>query len=257
MRILAKGEHISAFVKDILLLQSSEEKEHKLPFYADGYPGILFSETKKKIQLLPRDKQLSDFFLFGQTIEPIELHISGPYKLIVFQLFPFATRLLLEIDPKEINDECFDLFNIKSVDTAATVSKLSTGDNTIAQVETITDYLLELVKNSSKKLDNSIKMAVSTIIKSKGIIPIKDLRKQLYLTERTFERRFAREIGVSPKQFAKIIQFSFSLNQIKDSDYTKLTNVAYDNGFADQSHFIRTFKKYTGNTPRELLLQLN
>jgi len=62
---------------------------------------------------------------------------------------------------------------------------------------------------------------------------------------------------VTPKQFARIIQFSFSLEQIKDSDYTGFTNVAYDNGFTDQSHLIRTFKKYTGSTPKEMLKELS
>ena len=255
MTILEKDNRIVPFIKEILLLENNSSSQHSLPFYADGYPGIMYSETEHGVRLFPANKVLPNFFLYGQTIEPIELQIKGTYKLIVFQLYPFTTRLLLGIDPKKINDECYDLVQVKNIDTAKTVS-LIVPESSGKQVEIISNYILELVKNSSINPDNSIKLAISTIINTKGTLSIKELRGQLFITERTFERRFTKEIGVTPKQFARIIQFSYSLNQIQESDYTNLTNVAYENGFADQSHFIRTFKKYTGATPKETLTKI-
>lgn len=246
---------IEPFIKEIFLFQDCGT-EHSLPFYADGYPGIVYAETENGVFLLPHNKLLPEFFLYGQTIDPIELKISGFYKLIVFQLYPFATRLLLEIDPKKINNDCFDLCQLKKVNTCETLTSLKSSE-TEKQIEIVTNFIIELVKSSSANPDNTIKFVVSTIINSKGSIPIRKLREQLFITERTFERRFAKEIGVTAKQFSKIIQFSFSLNQLKESDYTTLTNVAYDNGFADQSHFIRSFKTHTGQTPKEMLSKIN
>ena len=62
-------------------------------------------------------------------------------------------------------------------------------------------------------------------------------------------RLFRQEVGISPKKFAKIIQFQASLEQLSKEEYFKLSQIAYDKGFADQSHFIRIFRQYTGNTP--------
>jgi len=255
MQIIEADKRLLPFVKEIILLSEEKDGTHRLPFYADGYPGIMYSETKDGVMLLPFNKRLTNYILYGQTIEPIELLIEGPYKLLVFQLYPFATRLLLNINPKEINDACYDLYQVANIDTDKTVKKLVATD-TKGQVELVSDYILELVKNSSANSDTSIKLAISTIIKTKGTITIAALREQLYINERTFERRFNKEIGVTPKQFAKIIQFSFSFNQIQESDYTNFTNIAYENGFSDQSHFIRSFKKYTGETPKEVLAKL-
>lgn len=95
------------------------------------------------------------------------------------------------------------------------------------------------------------------MINSKGSMPIKNLRSQLHIAERTFERNFKQAIGITPKQFSRIIQFSFSINQIKESDYYSFTDIAYNNNFSDQSHFIRTFKKYTGQTPRAFATEIN
>ena len=255
MKTIEKDHRLTPFIKEIILLVSDELVSHKLPFYADGYPGIIYSETREQVLLLPVNKLLPNFFLYGQTIEPIELQIDGPYKLVVFQLYPFATRLLLNINPSEINDACYDLKEVENIDTEGTIDQLEAAD-TLDQVKLISNYLLQLIQNTSINPDNSIKLAVSTIIKSKGLIQIKDLREQLFITERTFERKFNKEIGVTPKQFAKIIQFSFSLNHLQESDYTNLTNIAYENGFADQSHFIRSFKRYAGGTPKEILSRL-
>jgi len=47
-----------------------------------------------------------------------------------------------------------------------------------------------------------------------------------------------------------IIQFQNSLTQLTIKDYTILTDVVYNNGYADQSHFIRVFKSFTGKTPK-------
>jgi len=197
MTIVEKDNNIAPFIKEIFLLENSSNSTHKLPFYADGYPGIMFSETENEVLLLPVDKILPNFFLYGQTIEPIVLQITEAYKLIVFQLYPFATRLLLNINPKDINDECYDLNKVKNIDTAKTIIQLEAA-NTKQQIKLISDYILELVKYSSINPDNSIKLAVSTIMNSKGVITIKKLREQLFITERTFERRFAKEIGVTP-----------------------------------------------------------
>ena len=256
MKSLKKDVRIAPFIKEIFLFETDNPLKHKLPFYADGYPGIMYSETEQGVILQPLNKLLPNFFLYGQTIEPIELEIDGPYKIIVFQLYPFATRILLDINPKEINDACYDLIQVKNIDTPQVVNQIETA-TTNNQIDIISSYVLKLVENASTDYDNSIKLAVSTIVNTKGTLPINQLREQLYLTERTFERRFSKEIGVTPKQFSKIIQFSFSLNQIKESDYTKLTNIAYENGFTDQSHFIKTFKKYTGATPKEVLSKLS
>ncbi len=37
-----------------------------------------------------------------------------------------------------------------------------------------------------------------------------------------------------------------------DADYASLTDIGFDSGFSDQSHFIRSFKKYTGKTPKRV-----
>ncbi len=59
-----------------------------------------------------------------------------------------------------------------------------------------------------------ISQAIQIIIENKGQITIKEICNSIHITERTFERRFLKEVGISTKQFSAIIQFQLSLQQL-------------------------------------------
>lgn len=258
MKQLPIPKSLEPFVKDIFLLESVEINiEKKFPFYADGFPGIIYSKSTNPFYLQPRNKKLSDFYLYGQTIEPISLDVIGAFRLVCIRLYPFTVRILLGVDPKVLNDDCYDLMLVENIDTQRTLEKLRQTEEESNIVEILADYFTELLQNASINPDYRIKLAINLILKSNGIISIKELRDQLSVNERTLERHFLKEIGVTPKQFAKIIQFNSSMEQMTEADYVNLTDISYDRGFADQSHFIRSFKRYAGKTPREFQKQLS
>jgi AraC-like DNA-binding protein len=251
MKTLRTPKSLEPFVKDIFFIESKENVEHKIPFYADGFPGIIFSKSRNPFYLQPRNKKLSEFYLYGQTIEPISLDVKGAFKMICMRLFPFAARILLGVDPKILNDDCFDLRQITNIDTNQTLKKLNSVGNKNELVNIIENYFHELLRDASLNPDYRIKLAINLILSKNGMVSIKEIRDQLHVTERTLERHFLKEIGVTAKQFSKIIQFSSSMNRITEADYVNLTEIGYENGFADQSHFIRSFKRFTGKTPKE------
>ena len=241
---------LAPYVNCIMIGENSDFDSHtNIPLYADGYPGVMFQQSEKGFYILPKKKKLSELFLYGQTLEPISLNVEGPHNYIVVQLYPFASKYLLDVDPKELNDECYDLLQIKYIDVELFQNQLIESTNLREQVKIISNLMRELIHSHSVCENDNIQKAISIIINSKGQIKIKELLKQLHVTERTFERNFKSYVGLSPKQFAKIIQFQSSLNQLTEAKFQKLTDIGFDSGFTDQSHFIRTFKSYTGQTP--------
>lgn len=244
---------LAPYVKSVFTYEGHGEQDTVLPFYADGYPGILFHNAVNGLYVRPQNKRLSPFFLYGQTIQPIQLYTSGPFRLIVFQLFPFAVRTLLGVNPKGLNDDCFDLTLLSNVDIEHWLNRLGATRDLSAQLEIVSAFLETLIQHSSIAPDQRVRLAINMILSSKGKIALATLRDNLHVTERTLERQFEDQVGVSPRQFIKIIQFSASLHQLSESDFRRLSDVAFDNEYADQSHFIRMFKKFTGKTPSEYL----
>lgn len=241
---------LQSFVKNILVFENDvTDTKNCLPFFADGYPGVIFQTAINGIYLKPGNKKLTPFFLYGQTIRPVEFTVEGRFVLIVFQLYPYVTKFLFGVEPKALNDNCLDLNTLPCLNTNSTVTLLNKASSTNTSIEIISSFLVDLIKAQSNTSDDRISLAIHCMIAGKGNLSVKALRNQLHITERTFERQFVAQTGITPKQFLKIIQFQHSLNQLNNAGYSRLTDVVFDNGFADQSHFTKTFKKYSGKTP--------
>ena len=241
---------LAPYINCIMIGENSDIDSHtNIPLYADGYPGIMFQQSKNGFYLLPKNKKLSELFLYGQTLHPISLDVKGAHKYVVIQLYPFASKYLLNIEPKELNDECYDLLQIEYLDIEKFKNHLIKTKDLNEHISIVLELMRRLIKFHKLSENNSIEKAISIIINSKGQKKIKELAAEVYVTERTLERNFVSYIGLSPKQFSTIIQFQLSIRKLTQSTYNSLVNIGLDSGFSDQSHFIRTFKKYTSKTP--------
>ncbi|MFN0207069.1 MAG: helix-turn-helix domain-containing protein, partial [Planctomycetota bacterium] len=64
---------------------------------------------------------------------------------------------------------------------------------------------------------------------------------------RQLERRFQREVGITPQALLQIVRFQRAV-RLLESD-APLSRVAYEAGYSDQAHFGRKFVAFTGTTP--------
>lgn len=242
------SKELAPFVKNILLFKGTDEAvQTSLPFFADGFPGILYHTAKGRLVVYPHKKVMPAIFIYGQTIRPIEIQIKGVFVVIIFQLYPFVLRTFFDIKPETITDDCYPipafekLMEKQNNDLARDTGEL------LAQ---LTRQFMVLVKERKLRFDPVVKQAIEKILATNGKVKLNSLAHELLIHERTLERRFRAETALKPKQFAKIIQFQSSLIQMSINDFKKLADVVYENGYADQSHFIRVFKSFTGKTPK-------
>ena len=70
---------------------------------------------------------------------------------------------------------------------------------------------------------------------------------------RQLERDFKKQIGISPKQLSKVISLNAALQMMLNKDSESLSEIAYENEYFDQTHFIKDFKEFVGITPKEFL----
>lgn len=88
------------------------------------------------------------------------------------------------------------------------------------------------------------------IISRNAFIKVREVAALLDVSTRTLERSFFKMLGISPKQFIRLIRFQEIINTFKNNHSSApYADVAYTHGFSDQSHFIKEFKKMAGMTP--------
>jgi AraC-like DNA-binding protein len=104
------------------------------------------------------------------------------------------------------------------------------------------------------KLDPITEFAIHQITSQKGLISINDLSNEMGYSRRYLLNKFKDNVGLSPKEFTNIVRFSEVYKRINQNllKEDKLYEFYYD-----QSHYIREFKRYTGLSPGEYVLQSN
>jgi YesN/AraC family two-component response regulator len=70
---------------------------------------------------------------------------------------------------------------------------------------------------------------------------------------KSIERLFKSEIGLNPKYYTRLVQFNYAVSKLNKEKELPLTEIAYQSGYFDQSHFNRTFKKFSGMSPKAYL----
>lgn len=82
-----------------------------------------------------------------------------------------------------------------------------------------------------------------------GNVRIDELSDWTGYTTRTIQRQFRADTGMSPKAFARIIRCQSAVYNINHNDHLAFSDIAFDLGFSDQSHFLREFKQLVNTTP--------
>jgi AraC-like DNA-binding protein len=85
------------------------------------------------------------------------------------------------------------------------------------------------------------------------VASVRDLADAFDATPRSLRRRFAAEIGLSPKQWLKLRRLDGVLRDAALGDRNApLVEVALEHGFADQAHLTRDMAHLAGTTPAVL-----
>ncbi len=122
--------------------------------------------------------------------------------------------------------------------------------DTQQRIEIIETYLLKKLKEKTT-ISNIVKSTVDILLKTNGSTSINNILKDDISKRRQLERHFKKQIGISPKQLGKVIRLQTTLQMMVNQKAETLTDIAYENEYFDQNHFIKDFKEFVGITPKE------
>ncbi len=129
------------------------------------------------------------------------------------------------------------------------IRKLQNQNSYENMVRIMEDFLLQKITMNS--LDVIIYDSISKISNHKGLISITEMVHDFPISRDTFEKRFRHLVGTTPKKYASIIRFRHLFE--KPQENKRLTEIALEAGYYDQSHFIKDFKFCTGRLPSDCL----
>ncbi|OQP57137.1 AraC family transcriptional regulator [Niastella vici] len=245
---LLPGEKISQYVERILVIEEVlVTNPFTLPLYANGAPTLLFQTAKGLIK-----NNSNNLTLFGQTVFPDTLTIRDNFTLIAYFFKPFALYSLFGVSAQELTNSPIDLNLLSPAKTRALQEQLLNAGTTEKMIALLNEYVFSLITKTTVDCQ-LIRFATLTIVQNASKDALLKVQHELHITERTFQRHFEKNIGVAPNLFRRISQFNNAFQQLNGRQFKKLSDIAFANGYADQSHYIRAFKEFTGITPKDYL----
>jgi len=94
---------------------------------------------------------------------------------------------------------------------------------------------------------------VRTALEHRGRLTASELSRRTGTGLRQLQRTFLSELGLPPKSFLRLVRFQGLLAALPRGGSPNWAALAFDCGYADQSHLIRDFRSFSGETPSTLL----
>lgn len=245
---LTPAASIAEYVQEILVIEHFRvTTPFVLPIFANGMPTLLFQTAGGQI-----GNATNNLTLFGQTVFPDTLTITENFTLIAYFFKPYALNTLFGVSARELTDSPIDLNLLPAPVRAGLQEQLLNAATSAEMMALLDKYVLSLT-TKIKTDARIIKYAVEKIAGAPSKKNLAEVQQELYMTGRTFQRLFEKNIGLIPTQYRRISQFNAAFRQLNGRRFKSLTDLSFQHGYADQSHFIRTFKEFTALTPGEYL----
>lgn len=189
-------------------------------------------------------------FLIGQLTKPYVVEPTGSTGTFVARFHPNGFAPLANIPLKELENKAVSLEQLFGRAGKEIGERMLTAHSTTERIAHIESFLRERLANKSIN-DPIVSSTVDTIVQTQGQLLVYDHLTRFNVNHRQLNRKFGAIIGLSPKQLSRTVRIQGALKTMLTKDFHKLTDLAYDYEYFDQSHFIKEFKAFTGITPKE------
>ena len=176
---------------------------------------------------------------------------NGKLKVFGISFYPHGIYPLLKVPLYEFTGKVTGLGDVLSGMSRLLEAVIS--DESISIMERI--VILEKILLEEMNYD-CFDMKTRKIFETfySGNMKVQEISDNYGLNIKYLERLFMKYTGVSPKVFLRIDRFQKVIKKmLYDKNYKNLTELAYEEDYYDQTHFIKEFKNFTNMTPKEFL----
>lgn len=184
----------------------------------------------------------------GLNLQTIVTKYPKNTKLLGIRFYPFGLSAFSSISGKAIIDKLSPLQEIFKVIKKENFSTLALESNHEFILQNVNALLINNFNQESYLKHQIIRDFYQFYRQDKHTENIEVFSKQFSTNYSSLNRQFTKTIGITSKQFERLIKFRKALCQLTDST-DKLSHIGLDSGYFDQSHFIREFKLFMSTSP--------
>ncbi len=252
-KIFEPHQDLATFVKCYWTLEIPEEQSPKInTIVPDGCIKMIFhyEAPYKHYRENGSSTLLAKSFVIGQLTRPYDVQPTGKTGTFFVCFHPNGFSPFTNFSIKEMENKAIPLEELFGKDGQDIGQHILNAESTQERVNLIERFLFNRLTNT-EAIDQIVESTVESILTANGQLSVSELSEQNNTSRRQLARKFSTAIGLSPKQLSKTIRLQAALKLLLTNKVTSLTDLAYENEYYDQAHFIKDFKEFTGLTPKE------
>lgn len=229
-----------------------------------GLPGryltlLISLEEPVRLVGMPGSEQRPDRwqgFVSGLHPGPALIAQDRNQSGIHVELNPLGVRTLLGVPAAELSGWVVDLAQLPRPDLALLPDQLRAAPDWATRFDLLDRALLDSAARPSRTPPaDEIGWAWQRLVTAGGAVPVARLAEDIGWSRRHFSERFSREVGLSPKQAARVVRFGRAAEMLRRLPPGGLAEVALNCGYFDQAHLTNEFRSMAGCTPRTWLVE--
>jgi AraC-like DNA-binding protein len=251
---------LAPYVEHFWLVHApGEEKPRREILIPNGRPMLLlsFAKPSTRIDLVTNERASNANALAGIITQPFVIEQFGEARYLGVQfkphgLSPFVrgTRLVNQLMPIEQW--------LGEPQAAQLMNALMTSDFGQDRAEALDRYLQSKIVTVEQSNIQMLEAAIDRIEQVGGQLKVEELAEELGTQYAMFYRIFKNYVGLRPKQFLDIVRYySFVGSLLNPSNQDSNALIAALQGYYDQAHASKEFKRFTGMTPNTFKNRLN
>jgi AraC-like DNA-binding protein len=188
-------------------------------------------------------------FLAGTLRRPWLLRAGRRMDTVSVRFRPGMATALLPIRMAEAADREVPLAHIAGRREAASLlSRVATARGAASRFAVLARWLEGRLDGAPERAADA-RAAVDRIREDQGRSRVEDVARALGWSRRRLERVFARDLGIPPKVYARIVRLNAVLLTLDEPTRARAVDLALDMGYFDQSHLLRDFRALAGRRP--------
>lgn len=192
----------------------------------------------------------------GQMDRRVVIGPSGNVRLFGIRFWPAGAFPFFDFSMSELSGRIEPLDAVWG-NAAGELGEMLWNAGTFANQAAVAEKFLQKVFRANDRHGPWLRASIDAINASSGTLRIAKLARAVGKSERGLERSFNQSIGISPKAFSRVVRFQSVLRSLELTPDPRMSSIALDLGYFDQSHLIGDFHRFTGMTPVEYLTANN
>lgn len=196
----------------------------------------------------PGADDLYGCFTSGLYAGPVVISSTGGAECIQINFTPLGAWRFFGLPMDELADQMVPLDDLGDPELIGLRQRLGDERDWNERLRIVQGFVTQRLRQSPSA-DPALGWAYNHMLARAGDVHITDIARKLDWSRKHLVNRFRTQFGLPPKAIARMIRFHAAVAMARSSESPGWADIAAACAYADQAHFTRDFREFSGMSP--------